>query len=266
MSVIQTRLVLITLIALSMAIPTSLAFSVSGSILKTDIDPGQAIVHTIVVKNNEDAPTLNMTAEVFGFGNSQTGQNIKYGPEDDNSPYSARSFLNVTPRSFTIGPGESQEVVLEGKIPDNVGAGGRYAVVGIKTEPMGEGDIGIITAVDVPIMLTIRGSEIIDAGEITDLDLLKGDNGLNANFLFKNTGNHHYKASSEMVIKNERKEVVADVTNPLDQTSILPGNTRQFNIQFDSDTELAPGTYTVEVSVTQENGTVLDSKNKTTEV
>ncbi len=266
MNFVICKLALITLLGLFTIISSSLAFSVSGSILNIEVAPGQEFVHTITVKNGEDDSILNLTAELFGFGMSLTGGNIKVAPEKDNSTYSARSFLMVTPNNFRLGPGDSQEVILKGKIPDDIGAGGRYAVVNIRTEPMGDKSVGVITAVDVPIMLTIKESELIEAGEITDLEVSKDEADLNARLIFKNTGNHHYKASSKMVVKGESDKVVYEAETPLEVSSILPSNMRQFQIKLDSKNNLEPGTYTVEVSVIHENGTVLDTAEKTIKV
>jgi len=155
---------------------------------------------------------------------------------------------------------------LEGRIPEDVGSGGRYAVVNIKTEPMGNGSVGVITAIDVPIMLTIKGSELIETGEITDTNVLDDDGGLLFDLMFENTGNHHYKASSVAVIKDVNGEVVAEASTPLEVSSILPENVRQFKIQLDPEANLAPGTYTVEATVIHEDGTVLDTEEATFEV
>lgn len=257
---------LVILLALSLLVTTSAGFSVSGSILKTEVSPGQEVNHIMTVKNGEDASPLDLTAEVFGFGISLTGGNLKFDSDHDTSPYSARAFFEVSPKKFSLGPGESQEVVLEGRIPEDVGSGGRYAIVNIKTEPMGSGNVGVITAIDVPVMLTIKGSELIETGDITELEVLDEDEGLVVQLLFKNTGNHHYKASSEAVIQDESGEVVAETSTPLEGSSILPGDERQFKIQLDQEMELPSGSYTVEVSVIHEDGTVLDTEETTFEV
>lgn len=257
---------LIILLALSLLVTTSAGFSVSGSILKTEVSPGQEVNHIMTVKNGEDASPLDLTAEIFGFGISLTGGNLKFDSDHDTSPYSARAFFEVSPKKFSLGPGESQEVVLEGRIPEDVGSGGRYAVVNIKTEPMGSGNVGVITAIDVPIMLTIKGTDLVETGEIKTLDVQEGDDGLVARLLFENTGNHHYKASSEAVIEDERGEVVAEVSTPVGASSILPADVRMFNIQLDQVADLASGTYTVEARVIKEDGTVLDTEETTFEV
>jgi len=97
----------ISLLALSLLVTTSAGFSVSGSILKTEVTPGQEVVHVMTVKTEADESPLNLTAEIFGFGISTTGGNLKYSSEEDTSPYSARAFFEVSPNEFSLGPGES---------------------------------------------------------------------------------------------------------------------------------------------------------------
>jgi hypothetical protein len=115
-------------------------------------------------------------------------------------------------------------------------------------------------------MLTIKGTDLVETGEIKTLDVQEGDDGLVARLLFENTGNHHYKASSEAVIEDERGEVVAEVSTPVGASSILPADVRMFNIQLDQVADLASGTYTVEARVIKEDGTVLDTEETTFEV
>lgn len=259
----NTKISLITLLILSFLIPNSSGFLVGGSILKGEVDPGQEFVHPITVKNEVDASPQNFRVGVYGFGISPTGGNIKYDSDHDTSPYSARTFLKATPLEFSLGPGESQKVLLEGKIPEDVGPGGRYAVVNIKTEPMVGGDVAVITAVDVPVMLTISGSELIETGEITDLEVSEGDEGPVARLMFENTGNHHYKAISEVVIEDESGEVLVKAATPLNPSSILPTNVRQFQIRFGQGVDLAPGTYIAKASVIRADGLVLDVEEAT---
>jgi len=73
----------ISLLALSLLVTTSAGFSVSGSILKTEVTPGQEVVHVMTVKTEADESPLNLTAEIFGFGISTTGGNLKYSSEED---------------------------------------------------------------------------------------------------------------------------------------------------------------------------------------
>jgi methionine-rich copper-binding protein CopC len=61
-------------------------------------------------------------------------------------------------------------------------------------------------------------------------------------------------------------EVVATSEAPLMYTSLVPTASWLFDMAFEAEEELAPGTYTVEVSVIHEDGTVLDTEETTFEV
>ena len=45
------------------------------------------------------------------------GSVLEIEPELDKSPFSARPFLKVSPSSFHLNPGGSQEVEVDGTIP-----------------------------------------------------------------------------------------------------------------------------------------------------
>jgi len=236
--------------------------SVGGSRFEAEIIPGDHITHEITVNIAEDDEPVDVKAGVFGYGLSLEGSKQPLGSEDDLSPYSAADFLEVTPTKANLKPGEPTKFVLEGEVPVNVGTGGRYALVKIETDAQGSGKVGVITAIVIPVRLTISGSDIIETGEITDLKV--SDEKVSA--IFENTGNHHYLASAEAVIKDKGGDVVANYSIPLQIDPLIPTTSRLFDILLDQEMELPTGSYTVEVSVIHEDGTVLDTEETTFEV
>jgi len=262
----EKRSTFMVLAVLSILIPTSACFGINGAIFSKEVSPGQELVHEITVIGGDNDSTQNMVAGVYGFAMTENGSNIQLGPEEDIGPYTARPFLSVEPTSFELEPGERERLLLTGTVPEDVGPGGRYALVTIKTAPKESGSIMVSTAIQVLVLLTIKDSELIETGEITELELLEDDNGPVASLRFENTGNHHYKVSSEAVIKDESGEIVAEASIPLGISSILPANMRLLEIPFDQETDLAPGIYTVEATVIKEDGTVLDTEEATFEV
>jgi hypothetical protein len=248
---------LLFLLALSATLNAS-ALTISGGLFKADVAPGEQIKHKITVSIGENDTATEAIAGVFGYGFSLDGARGILKAEKDKSPYSARGFLSISPESALIKPGEPVTFVLEGKVPEDVGSGGRYALVHITTPPSGSGQVGIALAAMVPVLLTISGSDLVETGEITNLTV-SGDN---VSAIFKNNGNHHFKASAEAVMKNDKGEVVASAEAPLMSTSLVPTASWLFKMNFKQEKELAPGTYTVEANVTKEDGTVLDLKEK----
>jgi plastocyanin len=249
-----------TLCALLIALALSATFNaaaltVSGGLFQTDVSPGDQIKHKITVSIGDDENSTDVTAGVFGYGLTPTGGRDILTAEEDTNPYSARDFLSISPENATINPGEPVTFVLEGSVPEDVGSGARYALAYVTTLPRGSGQVGIALAAKVPVILTISGTELRETGEITDLTVSED----NVSTIFKNTGNYHYKASAEAILKNNEGIVIANATAPLSFTSIIPTASWLFDMPFENATNLDHGTYTVEVSVIHKNGTVLDT-------
>jgi hypothetical protein len=251
-----------SLIFLFSSMPALAGLGVSGVILMADVNPGQSITHEIIVDSDQTDSPMDLVAEVVGFGQSLDGANIELPPEEDLSPYSARPFLKVAPASFHLEPGISQKVVLEGTVPQDVGSGGRYALVSIHSKPMGNGNVGVSLAMDVLVALKIAGTDLQKTGEITSLELLKPVTAehQNVSLIFKNTGNYHYKAYAEAVLSNNDGEVITNASTPLSFSSVLPTMLREFKIPLSPEKKLSPGRYNVNASVSLEDGTVLATK------
>lgn len=240
----------------------SAGFAVSGAIFEANVTPGQHIIHKIVVNTDTSDLPMDFAAEMIGFGRSLDGANAEIRPELDISPYTARPFLNVSPASFHLEPGDSQEVVLEGDIPLNVGEGGRYALVNIRSLPIGKGNVGMAVAVDVPVRLTIMNTRLIKTGEIMNLSIDKpiSQQAQNVSLLFNNTGNYHYYAFAEAALMDEKGNILANASTPLTVSSIIPMTSRLFKMELVPRQELRRSSYKINVAVRLEDGTKLATK------
>lgn len=251
----------VALLLLSMFLPTSAGIAISGAIFSGEVSPGQELVHEIDVSIDKDATPLNMTAEIFGYAMDSRGSNIPLRPEEDNGSYSSREFLTVTPDKFQLEPGVSQKVLVKAKLPEDIGSGGRYALVILTTESPETGKrVKIETAIQVPVLLKIAGSEIIETGEITDLAASKSDKGIMADLTFRNTGNYHYKPTINCQLKTENDDILASVGPTESLNSILPTGSWLSRMELIPESELKHGNYTIEASVSKEDGTILGEK------
>ena len=263
MKIKYTKFAFVAFLAISMLIPLSMGFGIDGVTFIKEVSPGQELVHNITVSNDVNASTLNMTAEVYGFARNLGGVNIALSPENDTGTYTARPFLSVEPKSFQLGPGERKTLHLTGTVPEDIGPGGKYALVVINTEPKITNGISISTAIQADVMLFVKGTEPIQTGEITDLSASKSDEGVTVNLICKNTGNIYYKPLVGALLKSENGDILANEEPKQIDSSILPTNLRLCKVNLVPKTSLAPGTYTVEAKVTKEDGTLLDSKETT---
>jgi len=142
-----------------------------------------------------------------------------------------------------------------------VGSGTRYAVMHIETEPHGNGTVGIALAINVPIALTILRTKLVQTGNITNMDLVNATEGLVGQVIFKNTGNHHYRAQAWSTLSNEAGFVVANFTTQVTNSSIIPPYSFQFLSPLAAE-ELSPGTYLLNVTVRRDDGAFLDEDSK----
>lgn len=272
MNLIDTKFVFAATLVLSMLIPPSAGFGISGAIFDEEVSPGQRIVHEINVSSQADESPLNMTAEIYGFARTLDGTNIELSPEKDVGPFTARPFLSIEPKRFHLEPGERKTLNLTGTVPEDVGSGGRYAIVAIKTAPEALSDsnrnsISISTAIEAIVLLTIKDSELLQTGNITNLEASKGNESVTVDITFENTGNIHYKPFIEAVLKNDKGVVLVQREIDLEKTgTLLPANSRLYRIELVPETSLDPGTYTIEAKAFKNDGAVLDSKETTIKV
>jgi len=195
------------------------------------------------------------------------GSKIKLKPEEDTGPYSARAFLTVTPKSFQLQPGVPQKILVKAEFPEDVGTGGRYALVTITSEPeVTKERVKSASSIQVPVLLLIDGTEIVETGEIADLEGSESDDGVVVSLMFENTGNYHYKSIANSVLKNQDGEILATSPPLQSSSSVLPTGSWLFRMKLVPESELVQGTYTIEASVTNEVGTVLDSEETTIKI
>jgi hypothetical protein len=241
---------------------TGSALTFTGALIEREVSPGDVISHQITLSLSGNETSMEAVGGVYGYGMGLDGARIHREDTEEMKPYSAVGFLKLTPERAQVEEGAPAVFLLEGRVPEDVGSGGRYALVEIHTPPQGEGQVGIALATIAPIRLTIAGTDLVESGEISSLNVSADG----VSVIFKNTGNHHFKASAEAALMDAEDEVVATSEAPLMYTSLVPTASWLFDMAFEAEEELAPGTYTVEVSVIHEDGTVLDTEETTFEV
>lgn len=250
------------LIIMLAANPASCGLGVTGAIINASVSSGEHITHSMIVSTGSADPPMNLTVSVMGFGRMPDGAVLEVEPELDKSPFSARPFLNASPSSFHLDPGGSQEVVVNCDIPSNAGDGGRYALVNVRSQPMGKGPVGIISAIDVPVKLTLKGTRLIRKGELSNLSLESPVSGQaqNISFILKNTGNYDFRPISEAILKDTWGNSLANATTPHAASSMIPTTSRFFKLTLAPKSRLPPGTYLLTLTAYLEDGTKLDAE------
>jgi hypothetical protein len=246
---------------------TSMAsISVGNAKIIADVAPGDHFSAESTISIGDSDKPLDFNVTMAGYGQSIDGLIIELDPSQQTS--FMPSFLAVTPSSFHLEPGMKQAITFEGTVPSDAKAGGKYALVTIKSLPMGKSTVGVSLAINIPIELTITGDEPEETGEITSLTLADPATSQHQNVtaIFNNTGNYYYKMKSNAELKDDTGTVVASVDNPLYPLPLIPPNARRINFNLAPDKPLAPGEYTLTATVSLEDGTVLATKNTTVEI
>lgn len=257
---------LIILLAAFFCTPVLAGLSVAGGKYMGEIAPGEIYVHTLTVSTELTDDPVDIVIDVLGFGQGADLSYIGLPPGKDTGQYSARPFITLDTSTFTLKPGESRSVKATIAVPNNVGAGGRYALINIHTKPAGGGLVSISSAIGAPMMVTIKGQPVTETGSITDIKTVtKQDGKTTIVTTFKNTGNHHYYGATNTVTVTDAsgKQVTSVTLNP-SLTAIIPEATVMF--EAITPTPLQPGVYSVDSKVTLPNGTILDSKKMIVEV
>jgi len=214
----------------------------------------------MTVSTNPDDPPMDLTVDVLGLGQSLQQSSIGLSPEKDTSPYSARTFITVSPKTFHLEPGATQEVKATISIPQDVGDGGRYAMITIRNAPVGNGSTVIVTAISVPVIVAIGGATKTMTGTITDVkvaDVIPGQP-IRITTALKNTGNYPYKVKNNVTVTDSAGKIVAVGGLALTSRSTLPTFTQNYDVNLA--TPLQIGTYTVTSIISREDGTVVDTK------
>jgi len=268
LAVLATVAVMSALALLAVPVSANPGLRVSGAICKGEIVPGNNYTHTMTISTRDTDPAMDIQVDVRGLGQSLEGACQALEAPEDTSPYSARSFITLDKSSFHLEPGDSQEVVATIQIPGNATAGGRYAVIYVHTQPTGGGQVGIISAINVPVYLTIKDSQLIYEGKIIEIPTTEAVSGEPVEILtmFQNTGNHDFKVKGEVTIKDAQGQILETISIPVTTSAVVPGITRQLKVTFIPQGELPLGNYSVQSRVMLEDGTLLDEASGSFEV
>jgi hypothetical protein len=241
---------------------------VDNALVLTDVSPGQVLIQKMTVSIASDDPATDITVSMAGVAQNPQGGFQLLDASQDTGPYSAREWVTVDISSFHLEPGVPQDLVATIQVPDDVSGGGHYAIINIATKPVATGGVGIITAVNVPVYLTIKDSQLIHTGTINNVSTGNITSGQPVAILtdFLNTGNHHFKIQGEVTISNASGEIMGTTAVSLTAGSLIPGMTRRLEAAFIPQGELAPGNYNISSKVMLEDGTVLDEASGSFEV
>ena len=218
------------------------AVKVTGSKYIDDVALGDATVHVMTVSSRPEDSRLEIIAEVSGFGQASDMGYTTISPDQDTGAFTARPYITLDADSIVLNPGESKDIKATIHIPQDAGSGGRYALIYLHTKPVATGQMGIISAITVPVMITLKNTPITETGCIDTVNVSRIETNKPAivSTTFTHTGNHHfYGAINEIFIKDSSGASIATITSDPEVHALIPGQTVVFRTPVG--TALVPG-------------------------
>jgi hypothetical protein len=238
------------------------ALNVLGSKFMENVAPGQTVAFPMTLSIASTDSPADLELSVLGFGNGPDGRYLGVEPAQDTSPYTARPLITLDKPTVHIPSGGKETVTATITVPSSAGSGGRYALINIHTKPVGGGAVALVTAINVPVMITLKGTKITETGSIDSVrvgDIIQG-RPLLVTTTFTNSGNHHYYGiKNDITVSDASGKTLAQAATVPLISAVVPGGKIDFVNTVNAD--LTPGTYTVVSRVTGSGGSVLATKS-----
>ncbi|MBI3577185.1 hypothetical protein HY086_04065 [Candidatus Gottesmanbacteria bacterium] len=207
-------------------------------------DPGQTFVAKAKVRN-KGSLTIPVAVRVQDF--TATGQEGQVALTEE-SKYSVTSWVDVSPKTFTLSPGASQEVVATVQVPSGA-AGGRYGsfVFSVGGGKAGPGEASVAQEVASLFLIRISGpvTEKLTITAFTAPGFTEFGP-VSLSITFQNNGNVHLKPTGLINIRNIFGKTSADIIFPGE--NVFPGVLRIEKAQWDKKFLLGP--YTAQAVLT----------------
>ncbi len=243
------------------------AINVVGAKYMGTVNAGDTVTHTITISTTATDSPMDIAIDVLGFGQTADQSYSSLSPADDTSPYSARKYITLDTGSFHLNPGETKKITATIVIPKDAGNGGRYAMISLHNAPFMSGTTAYVTAISIPVMITIANSQLQPTGTITEIKASEPVTGkpLHIITVLKNTGNIlYYSTKNTVTVSDSGGNPIATASTDPSVFAIIPTFTVNYDLSLDK--SLDPGTYNVKSEVSLENGFLIDSKTSPVEV
>jgi len=264
-SALVVILLSLSLVPIPVFADSGLTISPFGAIA-LNVTPGEKTTQQIELTLGQQSQAMDIAIDVVGFGSTLDGTAQVIEPAQDTDSDSARSFITINKNTFLLEPGESQNIIATISIPANVGNGGRYALIYIHQLPnTAAPGAQSLSSFNIPVLLTIQGSTLVQTGKITAISTTAVNNGQPPDILtyFQNTGNIHYKVQGYVTVKDAQGQTLDNISIPLSASSILPGAIRLLDITLPSTSATLTEGDTIDAKITLQDGTLLDETAST---
>ena len=189
---------------------------------EVSIDPGQRTTVKATIRNRSNA-SLPIVVRIEDFTAKGDEGQIELTAD---SPYSVASWTNISPETFTLGPGEEQEVTATVNAPADA-AGGRFGsfVFGVKSENSDPNSASLSQEIASLFLVKVSGPvdekleiKSIAAPAFSEFGPIIFDT------TFANSGNVHVKTFGLINVTDMFGRKVADIVVP--GTNVFPAAER----------------------------------------
>jgi len=249
------------LLVLFLAIaPAMAAITLSGVKYMDVVAPGTTVTYSMTLSSAAADAADDYEATVIGFGNGPNGNYLGIDPAQDTGPYTARPFITLDKTAVHIAPGGKEVITATMQLPAS-GTGGRYALINLHPKAVAATGTGpsFTTAMNVPVMITLKDTQLTEAGTIKSIGVSDAVPGkpVEITTVLTNTGNHHfYGAFVNVTVTDPSGNMVATASTNPSIFALIPGNDMSIKTSI---TSLPAGTYTVN-SEAKFGTTLLDTK------
>jgi P pilus assembly chaperone PapD len=242
-------------LVVALAAPVFAGVSVYNGKIEQTVSPGQTYTYTMTVQNSSDSPA-DFGVEVDGYGTSANQDFVVLSPADDTSPESARTMLTVTPTAFHLEANATQDLTVTATIPPGTGAGGRYAIIFIHTIAASGQQVATVSAVAARVLLTVTGNTTDTTTQVTALAPTAAVNNTAGVLVTLNdSGNYYVKPQVEATLMDGSKIIATGTVDT--GWPIIPGYSRQYQVNFTGSGTIPAGKYQVAVNVKDGAGNLL---------
>jgi len=234
LNLIKKSIVLIGVFTLFLlGVNNASALTISPVRIEVNGDPGTTIIKEITLLNDNQVAGETFYVSYSNFeAQGETGSPLFVEPKSGLGTWMDAGEV------ITLAPAESKTIPLKITIPDDVYAGGYFAVVFFGTNP-NSGDGGQVTVgakTGTLVLLSVNG-DVLEAGGLVGFNTLKNQiffNSLPVSFQyrFKNDGNDRVKPEGKITLRNLFYLPSARLDANAVSGNILPHSTRLFNVDW----------------------------------
>lgn len=226
--------------AIAQNLGTSQSLQVTPPSQELSADPGKTVTVKTTLRN-PDKQSISVKTRIEDFtASGEEGQIALIDAGD----YSLTGWTNISPATFTLGPGESQVVTATIRVPASA-AGGRYGSFVFSVTPGTDDGGTALVAQEIASIFLMRIAGPVD--EQLSLNEFKGPAFVQhapvpLSMKFKNSGNIHVKTFGLVNVTGMFNRKVADIV--VKPENVFPGSERVITTNIDTGFMIGPYTAT----------------------